>query len=160
MPKSVYTPVNGSNYIEALSLSHFEITDYGEILSQSQYIITSNQKEELKNSLLSLMKTRRSNEILKLALRSSIKMRRLSDEYTCLLQDKISDEDFETIASEYKKISIPYAFEARSLPAHEIAVEAKVILDAAGEELGSDEIADILELDVTDVENALREYSS
>ena len=80
--------------------------------------------------------------------------------HTCLLQDKISDEDFETIASEYKKISIPYAFEARSLPAREIAVEAKVILDAAEEELGSEEIADILELDVTDVENALREYSS
>ena len=160
LPKSFFSPVSPDSMLGILGIAYAEITDTGISISQNNFIIASKHKEELKNSLMSLINAERNNGILKNALRNSLKMRRLSDEYACLLQKKIPDGNFNEVLGEYEKISAPYAFEARSVPAKEIAFEAKVVLDAVGGELGSDEIADLLELDVLDVENALTEYSS
>ena len=160
LPKSFFSPVSPDSMLGILGIAYAEVTDAGIPISQNKFIIASKHNEELKNSLMSLINAERNNGILKNALRNSLKMRRLSDEYACLLQEKIPDDNFNEVLGEYEKISAPYAFEARSVPAKEIAFEAKVVLDAVGGELGSDEIADLLELDVLDVENALTEYSS
>ena len=145
IPKSFFSPVNSSNdTLSVLGIRYAEITNAGIPIIQTDFIITLNKNEEIRNSLMSLMNAERNNEILKNALRNSIKARRLSDEYIYLLQEKLSDDDFNTILGTYEKISAPYAFEARSLPAKEIALEAKILLDAIEDSLGS---------------NALTEYS-
>lgn len=59
----------------------------------------------------------------------------------------------------YEEIAKKYAYRLRKISPQELVKEAKVVLDAIGEELGSDEIAEILELDVTEVEHVLSEYS-
>ena len=87
------------------------------------------------------------------------KAQKFSEEYACLLQEYISPEDYELAMKEYPERLEVYAYKPRQLPYSEIAREAKIVLDALGEELSSDEIADILDLGVMDVEFALREYS-
>ena len=99
------------------------------------------------------------NQTLKYALCNVVKMLRLSDEYASLLQDKLSPEDFDAVMDNYKEIAMSYTRMPRDLPPSEVVREAKVVLDAIGEELASDELADILNLDVMAVESALAEYS-
>ena len=98
-------------------------------------------------------------EVLKYALRNLWSMRKLSQEYSSLLKENISDENYEKVMDSYTKIAKNYAFTPRNLPPEEIAYSAKLILDTIDEELGSDDIADLLELDVMNVENVLTQYS-
>ncbi len=98
-------------------------------------------------------------KILEYALRSMFKANKLSGEYAALLEESIPNEKYELLMQSYQEIAKPYAYKLRKISPHELIKEAKTVLDAIGEELGSDEIAEILELDVTEVERVLSEYS-
>lgn len=160
LPKSFFPNVDMKENFYAIGVGLFEVKQGRLANSQASFIMTKNYKEEFENPLELLLENSYDIVILKNALRNSIKMRRLSDEYICLLQEKLSDEAYNEVAEEYEKIAAPYAFKARSISSNEIAIEAKVVLNAFGDDLGSDEIADVLELDVLDVENSLAEHSS
>lgn len=100
-----------------------------------------------------------SNETLKCAVHNLIKMFRLSNEYVFLLQDAISPEAYDGVMDAYEKIALSYARSPRNLTAPEIARQSKIVLAAAGDELASDEIAEILNLDIMAVEKTLTQYS-
>ena len=108
---------------------------------------------------MSFMEIEKEKKILEYALRSMFKMNKLSGEYAALMEATISDEEYEQLMQSYEEIAKPYAYKIRKLSPQELVREAKIILDAIGEELGSDEIAEILELDVTEVERVLSEYT-
>ncbi len=99
-------------------------------------------------------------KILSLALRNMFRTLKFSEEYASLLQEYISQEDYDDAMKEYPERLNKYAYEPRQLPSSEIVKEAKVVIDAIGKELSSDDIADILELEVVDVERALQQYTS
>ncbi len=101
-----------------------------------------------------------SNLILQNALRNTLQMFRLADEQINLLQTHISDEAYDAAMDEYVEVASSYTRTPRTLPAAGIAREAKLVLDTIGEELNSVELADILNLNVMDVENALTAYSN
>lgn len=101
----------------------------------------------------------RRNQVLGNALRNAIKMFRLSDEYASLLQERVSAEDYDSAMDAYKEFAMSYVRVPRDVPAREIAYEAKTVLDVLDEDMTSDELADILNLDAMAVENALTAYS-
>ena len=108
---------------------------------------------------MSMVVREKEKEVLERALRSMWKMSKLSREYASLMEEFVSDDNYDIAMRDYEDIARPYAYKPRKLKPYEIAFEAKKVLDAVNEELGSDEIAEILELDVMDVEKALSEYS-
>ena len=136
-----------------------ELTHGKKYISQTGFIISSNKKEELVNSLMSFIEIEKEKKILQYALRSMFKMNKLSGEYTAMIEASVSDEEYEQLMQSYEEIAKSYAYKLRKISPYELLREAKVVLDAIGEELGSDEIAEILELDVTEVERVLSEYS-
>lgn len=97
--------------------------------------------------------------ILTTALRGAIKTMRYLDDYANLLQEYISPEDYDAAMEHFDEIVEKHSRSPRKISDEQIAREAKFILDATGEELNSDELADILNLDVFVVEEALLKYS-
>ena len=146
-------------YTFSMSVSYTELTKEREYISQARYIISSKHKEEVINSAMSIVVREKENEVLERALRSVWKMSKLSGNYASLMEKFVSDDDYNIAMRDYEDIAKLYAYKPRKLKPYEIAFEAKTVLDAVSEELGSDEIAEILELDVMDVEKALSEYS-
>lgn len=139
--------------------TYSELTQGVKYISQAGFIISSNKKEEIINSLMSFAEIVKEKKILEYALRSMFKANKLSGEYAALLEESIPNEKYELLMQSYQEIAKPYAYKLRKISPHELIKEAKTVLDAIGEELGSDEIAEILELDVTEVERVLSEYS-
>ena len=97
--------------------------------------------------------------ILKNALCGAIKAMRFLDEYANLLQEYISPEDYDAAMEHFDEIAEAHCRVLRHMSPEQIACEAKIVLDAVGEGLGSDELADILSLDTLSVEKALSKYS-
>ena len=167
IPRSEYPLWNGADISEArsetysfgLGAYYYERTEHGEYISQTGIIISSNKKDAVVKKMMSFADVWREKEILEYALRSLLKMNRLSAEYASLLEESLSDEMYGSLMQEYEEIAKEYAYEPRHILPSEIVKGAKVILDAVGEELSSDEIADMLELEVMDVERALQKYS-
>lgn len=124
-------------------------------------VLSSQQKQSwiLGSVFLDTTDLLRRNQVLENALRNSIKMFRLSDEYASLLQERVSAEDYDSAMDSYKEFAMPYVRVPRDVSAGEIAYEAKTVLDVLNEELSSDELANILNLDVMAVESALTAYS-
>lgn len=98
-------------------------------------------------------------DILAYAFQNLLKMFRLSDELTGLLLNALAPEEYNAAMDAYEKTARGYARTPRALSNAEIARQAKIVLDAADEELSSDEIADILNLDVMAVEKALSAHA-
>lgn len=166
--QSIETEYNNAlnNEGSDLFMSWLEVhTTYSELIqgvkyiSQAGFIISSNKKEEIINSLMSFAEIEKEKKILEYALRSMFKANKLSGEYTALIEASVPDEEYEQLMQSYEEIAKKYAYRLRKISPQELVKEAKVVLDAIGEELGSDEIAEILELDVTEVEHVLSEYS-
>ena len=97
--------------------------------------------------------------ILKDALCNTVKMLRFLDDYVNLLQEYISPEDYNAAMEHFDEIAEAHRRVLRHVSNEQIAREAKVVLDSVGEELGSDELADILNLDAMSVEFALSKFS-
>ena len=97
--------------------------------------------------------------ILKDALCNTVKMLRFLDDYVNLLQEYISPEDYNAAMEHFDEIAEAHRRVLRQVSDEQIAYEAKIILDAAGEELSSAELADILNLDAMSVEFALSKFS-
>ncbi len=151
--------MDGEIYSFGLGAFYYERTEHREYISQTGIIISSNKKDGVVEKMMSFSDIWREKEILGYALRSLLKMNRLSSEYASLLEENLSDDVYETLMQEYEGIAKEYAYEPRHILPSEIVDGAKVILGAVGEELSSDEIADMLELEVMDVERALSEHS-
>ena len=146
-------------YSFGLGAYYYERTEYGEYISQTGIIISSNKKDGVVEKMMSFTDVWREKEILGYALRSVLKMNRLLSEYASLLEESLSDEMYARLMQEYGEIAKEYTYKPRHISPTEIVKGAKVILDAVGEELSSDEIAEMLELEVMDVERALSEHS-
>lgn len=97
--------------------------------------------------------------ILTTALRCVIKTMRYLDDYANLLQEYISSAELDAAFENFDEIVEKHSRSPRKISDEQIAREAKFILDVTGEELNSDELADILNLDVFVVEEALLKYS-
>ena len=106
------------------------------------------------NKLLEMEK-----QILKNALCNALKSLRFLDDYVNLLQEYISPEDFDVAMEHFDEIAEKHRRIVRNVSNEQIAREAKVVLDVTGEELNSDELADILNLDAMSVEFALSQFS-
>lgn len=151
--------IEEQNFIEEHRIRRLWVEQDKLIASETTRWFGSEQIQRFSSHVVSARELCARTEILKYALCNAVKMFRLSDEYACLLQDKVSPEDYDEAMDDYKEIAEHYVRTPRDLAAREIAREAKIVLDALDEELGSDELADILNLDVMAVENALTEYS-
>lgn len=99
-------------------------------------------------------------QILSLALKNMLMTSRFSEEYASLLQEHMRTEDYEEAMKEFHERTTEYEREPRELSEAEIAFEAKLLLSAIGEELDSEELAEMINADVFKVEYALRHYSS
>ena len=99
-------------------------------------------------------------EILILALRNALSMARYASDYASVLQAYMNNEDFDKAIDEYNNDILPkYSKSLRQeVDNDRIAMEAKIILSALNEELGTDEIAELLNLDVYKTEEALQLY--
>ena len=106
---------------------------------------------------LPLLKER---QILSLALKNMLMTSRFSEEYASLLQEHMRSEDYEEAMKEFHERTAEYERKPRELSEAEIASEAKLLLSAIGEELDSEELAEMINADVFKVEYALRKYSS
>lgn len=142
-------------------LRHLQVNKREAIAFESVYRISSRQEQSwmLNLALLDTTDLLRRNQVLGNALRNAIKMFRLSDEYASLLQERVSAEDYDSAMDAYKEFAMSYVRVPRDVPAREIAYEAKTVLDVLDEDMTSDELADILNLDAMAVENALTAYS-
>ena len=103
---------------------------------------------------------RRDFHILSAALRNMTKALKFSEDYANLLQNYISPEDYEEAMKELPELMAEYTREPREISDEEIAVEAKILLTALGKELVSDELAEMMNVDILRVEYALRKYSA
>lgn len=99
-------------------------------------------------------------QILSLALKNMLMTSRFSEEYASLLQEHMRSEDYEEAMKEFHERTAEYERKPRELSEAEIASEAKLLLSAIGEELDSEELAEMINADVFKVEYALRKYSS
>ena len=99
-------------------------------------------------------------DTLSLAVKNMLRTIKRSDECIGILQENMTDVEYEHAMDEYYKADGQQIKTYRNLPSREIAQEAKTILQATGDILGSDELGEILNLNVMDVEHSLREYSS
>ena len=106
-----------------------------------------------------LVELHKSNLVLQNALHNMLRMVRFSEEYANLLQEYISPEDYDAAMSQFQERTFPYTRIPRSISDGEIAQEAKVVLEATGEELDSEELAEILNLNALAVEKAMKKYS-
>ena len=157
---SVNTHSDGRySYTLSVRINYTEQTRERRYISQAEFIISSDKKEEVIMPLMSIALLEKEKEVLSRGLRSTLKKSRLSEEYASLIEEHISDEDYEAVMLDYEELAKPYSYKVRRIAPPEVALEAKIILDVLDEELSSDEIAEILELDVMDVETALTEYS-
>ena len=98
------------------------------------------------------------NLILQNALRNTFQELQLANEYNNILQTNISlisANRFKRAIDQYELISSSYARTPRSIPEDQIVEEARVILEVIGKDLTSAELAEILNLNVTDIEKAL-----
>ena len=127
---------------------------------ETTYRVSSHQKSELSLAFVSFTNVCEETQILRNALRNTLQMFRLADKYVSILQEYISDDEYETAVESYQDIAMAYARTPRTPSSKDIAKEAKIVLKAVGENLGSADLADILNLDVMDVENALTQYSA
>ena len=93
------------------------------------------------------------------ALRNMFRINRFTEEYSSLLQEYISSEDYEKAMQEFHERTTQFEREPRMLSDAEIAIEAKILLSIIGEELDSEELAEIMNTDVFQTEYALRKYS-
>lgn len=98
--------------------------------------------------------------ILSEALRNMLRINRFSEEYACLLYENMNAEDYETAMKDFHERTEEYEREPREMSDAEIAIEAKVLLSVTGEELDSEELAEMMNADVFQVEYALRKYSA
>lgn len=142
-------------------LRHLRVNKREAIAFESIYRISSQQEQSLmlQSSILETTDLLRRNQVLENALRNTVKMFRLSDEYACFLQERVSAEDYDSAMDSYREFAMSYVRVPRDISAGEIAYEAKTVLNALDEELSSDELADILNLDVMAVESALTAHS-
>ena len=97
-------------------------------------------------------------EILAEALKNTYKTWQHSEEYIGILEQNMTDEEYENASNAYEELSTTYARKPRKLSSSEIAIASKLVLEAIGEEMGSDEISEVLNLDVPEVEHALNEH--
>jgi hypothetical protein len=130
----------------------------GDNLKASEYekrISSTGEKEFFSENVFTVSKLSFENKVLKYALQNLREMFRLSNEYAVRLEEAISPKKYGKIEGSLKSLLLSYAREPRCLPRQDVIDEARVVLLALKEELGSDEIADMLNLDVVDVDNAL-----
>ena len=147
------------SYFAMMRFDYAELRGKEIYLSQIMFNVHATQQEEVSNSFKYLFNASKRNRVLEFALKNSWKMHRLSQDYSNLLEDNMPEENYNNAMISYEEVAKSYAFIPRNLSPDEIAYSAKVILEAIDEDLGSDDIADLLELDVMDVENALTQYS-
>lgn len=105
------------------------------------------------------MMSDRNYRVMEEVFHNTFKLYKFMEEYSCLLQEYISPEDYDEAMKSFHERTAPYARASRKLSDEEIAYDAKLVLSITGGELGSDELADILNVHVFDVDRALRKYS-
>lgn len=119
-------------------------------------------EHSLANQFFSLLKTlsdaKRENRTLSLALGRTCEMLRSAEERCRILEAKMTDEEYEEVAEEYDEELIMHVRQPRKQSSEETAEEAKILLKVLGVELGSDDIAEMLNLGVMEVERALQEH--
>ena len=100
----------------------------------------------------------RENRTLKLALGRIYEMLRSAEERCRILEAHMTYEEYEEAAVEYNEELIMHVRHPRKQSSEETAEEAKILLKALGAKLGSDEIAEMLNLNVMEVEWALQQF--
>ena len=95
-------PFNSENrYSFEVHAIYSEITQGQKYISQAGFIISSNKKEEIINSLMSFTEIEKEKRILEYALRSMFKINKLSGEYAALMEESIPDEKYELLMQSY-----------------------------------------------------------
>lgn len=97
--------------------------------------------------------------VLKDIVENTVRLWKFYEEYSGLLQEYISPEDYELAMSEFRERTGRYENSVKVMSEEEIARRAKLLLTLTGAELSSDEIAEMLNVDVFSVESALNRYS-
>ena len=95
-------------------------------------------------------------QVLALALNNIYGRQKQAEEYIMILESRITEEGYEEATEEYEKGFMNYSRNPRKQPHIDTARQAKILLKALKRELGSDEIAEMLNLDVWEVESALQ----
>ena len=139
-----------------LEMMYMEQAQEGTYLSQYGIRVPLEHAGQLREVISNMAKKSISRELLGRVIRNLLKSLRLSDEHIALLYKFIPSSKKSELRSAYKEISSLYAYEPRDNSETEIASEANEVLEATGLELGSDELADMLEYDVIKVEYALQ----
>lgn len=93
------------------------------------------------------------------ALRNCYEGFKYADEYAGILQMHMSDEEFNSAMEDYKKDLVPkFGITYRDIDDQQIVTEAAVVLTAIDKELGTADIAELLNTDVLKTEEALQKY--
>ena len=95
--------------------------------------------------------------MLILALRNTFCILRRTKELCSILEANMADDEYERAYEEYEEGN-SIMRQIRKLTSDGIAIEAKILLRVLGQELGSEEIAEMLNLDVLEVERTLQNY--
>ena len=103
-----------------------------------------------------LLSANRVFEILGYALKNTYTKWQHAEEYIGILEQNMTDEEYEAAQEEYEE----YSRKPRNLSASEIAIASKLVLEAVGVEMSSDELSEVLNLDTLAVENALKAHAN
>lgn len=102
-----------------------------------------------------LLSANRVFEILGYALKNTYTKWQHAEEYIGILEQNMTDEEYETAQEEYEE----YSRKPRNLSSGEIAIASKLVLEAVGVEMSSDELSEVLNLDALAVEKALKAHA-
>ena len=102
-----------------------------------------------------LLSANRVFEILGYALKNTYTKWQHAEEYIGILEQNMTDEEYEAAQEEYEE----YSRKPRNLSASEIAIASKLVLEAVGVEMSSDELSEVLNLDALAVEKALKAHA-
>ena len=105
-----------------------------------------------------LSNAERENRTLSFALKRICEILKCTEERCRILEANMTEDEYETASEEYDEELIRHIRHPRRQTSEETAEEAKILLKALGVELGSDEIAEMLNLGVMEVERALQEH--
>ena len=94
-------------------------------------------------------------EILGYALKNTYTKWQHAEEYIGILEQNMTDEEYEAAQEEYEE----YSRKPRNLSSSEIAIASKLVLEAVGVEMSSNELSEVLNLDTLAVENALKAHA-
>ena len=150
-------PGHTTSYI-SFELRYIEQSLSGTFFSQSFVRFSPENKQEFVARLKLLSEAANEKQTIAFAFKRTYERMKRAEELCSILEANMTDEDYERVYEEYEDELMQPTRQARRINPEDTAKKAKILLKTLDCPLGSDDIADMLDLGVLEVERVLQTH--